>query len=196
MEAVFARKMPVGRVRCWSPRVPLGHHRSGFSHVWRTLGCCLTATGASLIDARPGRSPAGATCRGDRGRGGDAAAIQSADILSWWHFRVECLCDALPGKPDHPSRCACLRIETPSATGCASPAACLGNWHARGYCSRLVSARRKFAGDEPSSISAIKCAVWAGVHFLPPMRTMGPNPARQHSFRNEMGYGTSEPWGV
>jgi hypothetical protein len=45
------------------------------------------------------------------------------------------------------------------------------------------------AGDEPSSISAIKCAVWAGVHFLLPMRTIRPNPARQPSFRNEMGYG-------
>jgi hypothetical protein len=41
------------------------------------------------------------------------------------------------------------------------------------------------AGDEPSSISAIKCAVWAAVHFLLPMRTIRPNPARQHSFRNE-----------
>jgi hypothetical protein len=40
------------------------------------------------------------------------------------------------------------------------------------------------AADEPSSISAIKCAVWAGVHFLLPMRTMEPNPARQHWFRN------------
>jgi hypothetical protein len=52
------------------------------------------------------------------------------------------------------------------------------------------------AGDEPSSISAIKCAVWAAVHFLLPMRTMEINPACQHSFRNEMGYGTSEPCGV
>ena len=43
------------------------------------------------------------------------------------------------------------------------------------------------AGDEPSSISAIKCAVWAAVHFLLPMRTMEINPACQHSFRNEMG---------
>jgi hypothetical protein len=51
-------------------------------------------------------------------------------------------------------------------------------------------------GDEPSSISAIKCAVWAAVHFLLPMRTMELNPACQHSFRNEMGYGTSEPCGV
>jgi hypothetical protein len=51
-------------------------------------------------------------------------------------------------------------------------------------------------GDEPSSISAIKCAVWAAVHFLLPVRTMELNPARQHSFRNEMGYGTSEPCGV
>jgi len=50
-------------------------------------------------------------------------------------------------------------------------------------------------GDEPSSISAIKCAVWAAVHFLLPMRTMEVNPACQHSFRNEMGYGTSEPCG-
>jgi hypothetical protein len=52
------------------------------------------------------------------------------------------------------------------------------------------------AGDEPSSISAIRRAVWAGVHFLLPMRTMEANPARQPSFRNEMGYGTSEPCGV
>jgi hypothetical protein len=40
------------------------------------------------------------------------------------------------------------------------------------------------AGDEPLSISAIKCAVWAVVHFLLPMRTMGLNSACQHSFRN------------
>src|SRR5450631_369966 len=125
----------------------------------RTFGCSLTAAGASL-DARPGRSPAGASCRGDGCRGGDAAAIQSADILSWWHFRVARLCDALLGKSHRSSRCARLRVETPSATGCASPAAyastprcrsaldrTLGDWHARGCCSRLVSARREL-GDE------------------------------------------------
>ena len=49
------------------------------------------------------------------------------------------------------------------------------------------------AGDEPSSISAIKRAVWAGVHFLLPMRTIRPNPACQPSFRDEINYGTSEP---
>jgi len=54
------------------------------------------------------------------------------------------------------------------------------------------------AGDEPLSISAIKCAVWAGVHFLLPMRTMGLNSACQHWFRNggvmgqASGYGKSE----
>jgi hypothetical protein len=48
-----------------------------------------TVTGASRLDARPGRSPTGAPCRG-RCRGRDAAGIQSADILSWWHFRIEC----------------------------------------------------------------------------------------------------------
>jgi hypothetical protein len=64
------------------------------------------------------------------------------------------------------------------------------------------------AGDEPLSISAIKCAVWAGVHFLLPMRTMGLNSACQHWFRNgglwnkravmekASGYGKSESWGV
>src|ERR1700677_1903192 len=46
------------------------------------------------------------------------------------------------------------------------------------------------AGDEPLSISAIKRAVWAGVHFLLPMRTMGLNSACQHSFRT--GWGVME----
>jgi hypothetical protein len=52
------------------------------------------------------------------------------------------------------------------------------------------------AGDEPLSISAIKRAVWAGVHFLLPMRTMGL--IRRASIRSgpDGGYGTSEPWGV
>ena len=45
------------------------------------------------------------------------------------------------------------------------------------------------AGDEPSSISAIRRAVWAAVHFLLPMRTMGPNPACQHSFWNRSNVG-------
>jgi hypothetical protein len=58
-------------------------------------------------------------------------------------------------------------------------------------CGDRFSETAMLAGDEPSSISAIKCAVWAGVHFLLPMRTMGPNSAYRHSFRNEMGYGTS-----
>jgi hypothetical protein len=50
------------------------------------------------------------------------------------------------------------------------------------------------AGDASLSFSAIRRAVWAGVDFL--LLITGSNPARQHSFRNEMGYGTSEPWGV
>jgi hypothetical protein len=41
------------------------------------------------------------------------------------------------------------------------------------------------AGDEPSSISTIECAVWAGVHL--PIRTIRPNPAYQPSFQDEMG---------
>jgi hypothetical protein len=52
------------------------------------------------------------------------------------------------------------------------------------------------AGEAPSTISAIRRAVWAGVQFRLSMRTMGFNPACQHSFRNEMGYGTSKPCGV
>jgi hypothetical protein len=43
-------------------------------------------------------------------------------------------------------------------------------------------------GDVPSSISATRCAVWAAVHFLLPMRTMVAQSGVPAFVPNEMGY--------
>lgn len=50
-------------------------------------GCCPPP---DRVIAGPGIYAAGTECRGDGGRrrGGDAAAVQSADVLSRWSFRL------------------------------------------------------------------------------------------------------------
>src|ERR1035437_7204734 len=70
-------------------------------------GFCLRATGSPPFVTGPGSLSAGTGCRVDGGRrrrGGGAVAVQSADVLSRWHFRVGRLCGALRGKLDHPPR--------------------------------------------------------------------------------------------
>jgi hypothetical protein len=52
------------------------------------------------------------------------------------------------------------------------------------------------AGEEPLSISTVRCAVWAVVHFRLPMRTMRLNPMDQVSFRNGSGAMESERQGA
>jgi len=43
------------------------------------------------------------------------------------------------------------------------------------------------AAEQPLSISTIRCALWAAVHFRLPMRTIRLNPMDQVSFRNGTG---------
>src|ERR1019366_6011349 len=121
-------------------------------------GFCLRATGSPPFVTGPGSLSAGTECRVDGGRrrrGGGAVAVQSADVLSRWHFRVGRLCGALRGKLDHPPRRAGLSVESPSATRCSSFRACPftpgprsalchppGYWSACGSCGGLISARR------------------------------------------------------
>src|ERR1700676_1187762 len=88
--------------------------------------CCITATTAYPYCARLRRPFARATCCGDGGRrrGGDAAAVRSADVLSRWFIRAGCLGGGLRCKLDHPSRRAPLGVESPSSTRCPSVGTC------------------------------------------------------------------------
>src|ERR1019366_3995330 len=55
-------------------------------------GFCLRATGSPPFVTGPGSLSAGTECRVDGGRrrrGGGAVAVQSADVLSRWHVRVQ-----------------------------------------------------------------------------------------------------------
>src|SRR3954447_9426535 len=153
------------------------------SGVENDHGSCLTATAAAPFVVGPESWSTGTERWVDasRRRGRDAAAIQSADALSWWSFRIGHLGGALPGKLDHPSHRARLRVEAPSATGCASSGACTftpdhrsalghsaGHWSAGGSCRGLISTRRHLGGEVASGYTAPRS---------PPGGSKGSNPS-------------------